>query len=87
MSIGGVGKLSPNMVMAGFKRDWHDDRDGLEKYMNMLYNAFDMNFSVGILRVKNGFDYSHVSSKIIAGIASRTFSLIIIFPLILFLRY
>ena len=61
MSIGGVGKLSPNMVLLGFKRDWRTDMDGLEKYMSSLYNAFDMNFSVGILRVKKGLDYSHVS--------------------------
>ena len=62
MSIGGVGKLSPNMVLLGFKRDWRTDMDGLEKYMSSLYNAFDMNFSVGILRVKKGLDYSHVST-------------------------
>ena len=60
MSIAGVGKMSPNMVMLGFKRDWRTDMDGLEKYMNTLYNAFDMNLSVGILRVKKGLDYSHV---------------------------
>lgn len=41
--------------------------DGLEKYMNTLFNAFDMNLSVGILRVKKGLDYSHLvaSEKII----------------------
>ena len=60
MSIAGVGKMSPNMVMLGFKKDWRTDMDGLEKYMNTLYNAFDMNLSVGILRVKKGLDYSHV---------------------------
>ena len=61
MSIGGVGKLSPNMVLVGFKKDWRTDMDGLDRYMNILYNAFDMNFSVGILRVKKGLDYSSVS--------------------------
>ena len=61
MSIGGVGKLSPNMVLLGFKKDWRTDMDGLDRYMNVLYNAFDMNFSVGILRVKKGLDYSSVS--------------------------
>ena len=61
MSIGGVGKLSPNMVLIGFKKDWRTDMDGLDRYMNILYNAFDMNFSVGILRVKKGLDYSSVS--------------------------
>ena len=64
MSIAGVGKMSPNMVMLGFKKDWRTDMDGLEKYMNTLYNAFDMNLSVGILRVKKGLDYSHVSFEI-----------------------
>ena len=42
MSIGGVGKLSPNMVLLGFKKDWRTDMDGLDRYMNILYNAFDI---------------------------------------------
>jgi len=77
MSIAGVGKMSPNMVMLGFKKDWRTDMDGLEKYMNTLYNAFDMNLSVGILRVKKGLDYSHLvaSEKIIQKANSRKVSI------------
>ena len=74
MSIAGVGKMSPNMVMLGFKKDWRTDMDGLEKYMNTLYNAFDMNLSVGILRVKKGLDYSHVSFKITSRITHSIMS-------------
>ena len=80
MSIAGVGKMSPNMVMLGFKKDWRTDMDGLEKYMNTLYNAFDMNLSVGILRVKKGLDYSHVSFKIFINCISS-------FKKMVFLRY
>jgi len=77
MSISGVGKMSPNMVLLGFKRDWRTDMDGLEKYMSSLYNSFDMNLSVGILRVKKGLDYSHLvaSEKVIQKANSRKVSI------------
>lgn len=45
--------------------------------MNTLYNAFDMNLSVGILRVKKGLDYSHLvaSEKVIQKANQRKVSI------------
>lgn len=57
-----LGKLSPNMVMIGFKGDWAQDPRGLDGYINVLHHGLDLKLGVAILRVKTGMDYSqHVS--------------------------
>ena len=54
----GLGKLSPNMVLMGFKNDWRTDLKGLDAYVNTMYNSFDANMAVGIMRVEGGCDFS-----------------------------
>lgn len=58
MSMAGLGKLSPNMILMGFKSDWKEDLGGLDQYLNAIYSAFDQHLSIAILRVQGGFDYS-----------------------------
>ena len=58
MTISGLGKLSPNMVLLGFKNNWRADLAGLEDYIDVMYNAFDLKMSFAILRTKEGFDFS-----------------------------
>ena len=58
MSIAGLGKLSPNLVLVGFKNNWKQDLDGLKDYIDVMYNAFDLKMSFAILRTKEGFDFS-----------------------------
>ena len=58
MSIAGLGKLSPNLVLVGFKNNWRQDLDGLKDYIDVMYNAFDLKMSFAILRTKEGFDFS-----------------------------
>ena len=60
ISLAGLGKLSPNMIMLGFKRDWMRDAEGTSQYLDVLMAGLDARLSIGILRVKNGFDYSKV---------------------------
>ena len=56
----GLGKLSPNFVLMGFKRDWSTDLAGINAYVNTMYSSFDCRHAVGILRVDGGFDFSNV---------------------------
>lgn len=58
MSIAGLGKLSPNLVLVGFKNNWKQDLEGLKDYIDVMYNAFDLKMSFAILRTKEGFDFS-----------------------------
>ena len=57
MTLSGLGKLSPNMVLIGFKNNWKDDLDGLAEYLEILISAFDLQLSSAIVRCKTGFKH------------------------------
>merc|ERR1712123_234978 len=58
------GKLSPNLVMMGFKGNWKQDLAGLNEYVEIMYTAFDLRLSFAILRCKEGLDFSsHIASE------------------------
>ena len=48
------------MVMLGFKRDWMRNSAECRQYVDILFAGFRHNLSIGILRVKQGFDYSKI---------------------------
>ncbi|XP_063908850.1 bumetanide-sensitive sodium-(potassium)-chloride cotransporter isoform X1 [Zophobas morio] len=55
----GIGKLSPNVLMMGYKNDWRGcTSEELMAYFNVLHAAFDHRLAVAILRLKDGLDYS-----------------------------
>ena len=58
LTSAGLGKLAPNMLLMGFKADWGDDLVLAQEYFSVLQAAFDQNFSVGVLRVGTGLDFS-----------------------------
>jgi len=58
MTLAGLGKLSPNMVLLGFKNNWKEDLVGLHHNVEIMYSAFDLRLSFGILRCKDGLDFS-----------------------------
>ena len=58
LSSVGLGKLTPNMLLIGFKSDWADDVASAKEYFNILQSAFDQNYSVGVLRVCSGLNFS-----------------------------
>ncbi|XP_050079227.1 bumetanide-sensitive sodium-(potassium)-chloride cotransporter-like [Anopheles maculipalpis] len=61
----GVGKLSPNIVLVGYKADWmRCSVQELQTYYNLLNDVFDNRMSLAILRLPNGLDYSHLSSDL-----------------------
>ena len=63
MNLAGLGKLTPNMVLMGFKSDWQSDPEGMEDYINVIHHAFDINMAMGILRLSNGCDFSSVIGR------------------------
>ena len=36
LTLAGLGKLSPNMLLIGFKSDWSEDLDTAAQYFNIL---------------------------------------------------
>jgi solute carrier family 12 sodium/potassium/chloride transporter 2 len=58
LTLAGLGKLSPNMLLMGFKSDWASDLLATDQYFRVLQGAFDLSLAVGILRVRNGLDFS-----------------------------
>ena len=69
-----MGKLSPNLVLMGFKNNWRQDLAGLQEYVDVMYNAFDLKMSFAILRTGEGFDFSsQIASEqqIISGMDTR----------------
>ncbi|KAK5649405.1 hypothetical protein RI129_000434 [Pyrocoelia pectoralis] len=57
----GIGKLSPNVLMMGFKNDWKIcNMDHINAYFNVLHNAFENRLAVAILRLPDGLDYSRI---------------------------
>ena len=58
LTMAGLGKLSPNLLLVGFKNDWSKNLSANNEYVNTLFCAFEQRLSVTILRAKDGFDYS-----------------------------
>jgi len=64
MTMTGLGKMSPNLIMMGFKSNWKQDLAGLNDYVEIMYTAFDLHLSFAILRCKEGLDFSsHIASE------------------------
>ena len=58
MNLSGLGKLSPNMVLMGFKHDWLNNAVECEDYFNVISHGFDLHLAMGILRLPKGCDFS-----------------------------
>ena len=63
LTMSGLGKLSPNMLLMGFKSDWKQNIQMSFEYLNTIYCAFDQRLSLTILRVQGGFDYSDMIAE------------------------
>uniref|UniRef100_A0A8C6VT88 Solute carrier family 12 member 10, tandem duplicate 1 n=3 Tax=Nothobranchius furzeri TaxID=105023 RepID=A0A8C6VT88_NOTFU len=53
----GLGKLKPNTLVLGFKFNWRESTpESIEDYTNTIYDTFDSNFCLCILRMMDGQD-------------------------------
>ncbi|CAF4528635.1 unnamed protein product, partial [Rotaria magnacalcarata] len=50
--------MRPNVVFLGFKNDWLTKPQSTVDYFNMLHDALDLNYGVGILRLQSGLDFT-----------------------------
>ncbi|XP_069631754.1 solute carrier family 12 member 2-like isoform X2 [Haliaeetus albicilla] len=64
MQAAGLGRMRPNTLVLGFKRNWKqaDIRD-VETYINLLHDAFDIQYGVVVIRLKEGLDISHLQGQ------------------------
>ena len=59
MELSGIGKMKPNMLLVGFKENWHATPGQSKDYYRILQSAFEMKLSVAVLRINgSGFDVS-----------------------------
>ncbi|XP_072137825.1 solute carrier family 12 member 2 isoform X2 [Mobula birostris] len=60
----GLGRMRPNTLVFGFKKDW---RQALMKdvgnYINAIHDAFDYQYGVVVIRLKEGFNISHLQAQ------------------------
>uniref|UniRef100_A0A672JVQ4 Solute carrier family 12 member 2 n=1 Tax=Sinocyclocheilus grahami TaxID=75366 RepID=A0A672JVQ4_SINGR len=60
----GLGRLKPNTLVFGFKNNWRDgEMKDVETYINTIHDAFDLQFGVVLLRLKEGLDISHIQGR------------------------
>ncbi|KAL6473019.1 hypothetical protein MHYP_G00192070 [Metynnis hypsauchen] len=64
LQAAGLGRLKPNTLVLGFKNDWSNgDMKDTEIYINMIHDAFDFQYGVVILRLREGLDISHIQGQ------------------------
>ncbi|XP_058984572.1 bumetanide-sensitive sodium-(potassium)-chloride cotransporter [Musca domestica] len=64
----GFGKLTPNIVLMGYKSDWvESSKDEVQTYFNILNMSFSLRMGVAILRLPTGINFSELNSEIIYG--------------------
>ncbi|KAL2079180.1 hypothetical protein ACEWY4_024924 [Coilia grayii] len=57
LQASGLGKLKPNTLIMGFKSNWREcSPHSLDDYVNTIYDTFDRNYGVCILRLMDGLD-------------------------------
>ncbi|KAK3522168.1 hypothetical protein QTP70_026982, partial [Hemibagrus guttatus] len=64
LQAAGLGRMKPNTLVLGFKNDWKNaDMKETETYVNMMHDAFDFQYGVVILRLREGLDISHIQGQ------------------------
>ncbi|XP_069488724.1 solute carrier family 12 member 3-like [Ambystoma mexicanum] len=61
MQVSGLGRLKPNTLILGYKKNWQQDStQSLEEYIGIIHDAFEFNYGVCILKMKDGLDMSRI---------------------------
>ncbi|NWH90547.1 S12A2 protein, partial [Aegithalos caudatus] len=64
MQAAGLGRMRPNTLVVGFKKNWRQgDMRDVETYINLFHDAFDVQYGVVVIRLKEGLDISHLQGQ------------------------
>ncbi|XP_012931207.1 solute carrier family 12 member 2 isoform X2 [Heterocephalus glaber] len=64
MQAAGLGRMKPNTLVLGFKKDWLQvDMRDVDMYINLFHDAFDIQYGVVVIRLKEGLDISHLQGQ------------------------
>nr|XP_060617978.1 solute carrier family 12 member 2 isoform X1 [Anolis sagrei ordinatus] len=64
MQAAGLGRMRPNTLVLGFKKDWQTaDMNEVDIYINLLHDAFDIQYGVVVIRLREGLDISHLQGQ------------------------
>ncbi|XP_035296030.1 solute carrier family 12 member 2 isoform X3 [Cricetulus griseus] len=64
MQAAGLGRMKPNTLVLGFKKDWlQADMRDVDMYINLFHDAFDIQYGVVVIRLKEGLDISHLQGQ------------------------
>uniref|UniRef100_A0A8C5S594 SLC12A transporter C-terminal domain-containing protein n=1 Tax=Laticauda laticaudata TaxID=8630 RepID=A0A8C5S594_LATLA len=59
-----LGRMRPNILVLGFKKDWQSaDMNDVDIYINLLHDAFDFQYGVVVIRLREGLDISHLQGQ------------------------
>lgn len=59
MQAAGLGRMKPNIVVLGFKKNWQSAHPAtVEDYIGILHDAFDLNYGMCIMRMCEGLNVS-----------------------------
>ncbi|XP_059209145.1 solute carrier family 12 member 1 [Centropristis striata] len=61
LQASGLGRMKPNILMLGFKRNWRtSNKEAVHSYVGLLHDAFDFEYGTAMLRMDQGLDVSHI---------------------------
>ncbi|XP_068102802.1 solute carrier family 12 member 2 [Hyperolius riggenbachi] len=64
MQASGLGRMRPNTLVVGFKKNWLQcDMKDVETYINLMHDAFDYQYGVVVIRLREGLDISHLQGQ------------------------
>ncbi|XP_073883129.1 solute carrier family 12 member 3 isoform X32 [Macaca fascicularis] len=59
MQASGLGRMKPNILVVGFKKNWQSAHPAtVEDYIGILHDAFDFNYGVCVMRMREGLNVS-----------------------------
>ncbi|CAH2296045.1 solute carrier family 12 member 2 isoform X1 [Pelobates cultripes] len=64
MQAAGIGRMRPNTLVVGFKNNWMQcDMKEVDTYINIFHDAFDFQYGVVVIRLREGLDVSHLQGQ------------------------
>uniref|UniRef100_A0A2K5Q4Y5 Solute carrier family 12 member 3 n=1 Tax=Cebus imitator TaxID=2715852 RepID=A0A2K5Q4Y5_CEBIM len=61
MQAAGLGRMKPNILVVGFKKNWQLAHPAtVEDYIGILHDAFDFNYGVCVMRMREGLNMSRM---------------------------